>query len=80
MARMAWDKELQAAVDRQELGAGPVGAHIARVGLRVRNASAQHGFPQQVLVHLLAVLGGDELHVRAHKVRGEGHCGEEGVG
>lgn len=58
---------------------GAVKAHIARVGLRVRNACAQHGFPQQVLVHLLALLGGDELHIRAHKVRGKGHCGKEGL-
>lgn len=63
-------------VDR---GGGALRAHVASVGLRVRNASTQHGFPQQVLVHLLALLGGDELHIRAHKVRGKGHCGEEGI-
>lgn len=54
-------------------------AHIARVGLGVGNASTQHGSPQQVLVHLLALLGGDELHIRAHKIRGKGHCGKEGL-
>lgn len=54
-----------------------VRAYIARVGLRVGNASTQHGFPQQVLVYLLALLGGDEFHIRAHKFRGKGHCEEE---
>lgn len=67
-------------MERQGLGwsVGAVRAHIARIGLGVRNASTQHGFSQQVLVHLLALLGGDELHIRAHKIRGKGHCGEEG--
>lgn len=58
-------------------GEEAVRAYIAGVGLRVRNAGTQHGFPQQVLVHLLALLGGDELHIRAHQIRGKGHCGED---
>lgn len=78
MARTGWDKELHADVESDGWRVGAVRAYIARVGLRVRNASTQHGFPQQVLVHLLALLGGDEFHIRAHKTRGKGHCGEEG--
>lgn len=79
MAKSGWDKELYTDMNRQGLVDGAARAHVAGVGLRVRNASTQHGFPQQVLVHLLAVLGGDELHIRAHKVRGKGHYGEEGI-
>lgn len=79
MARTGWDRELWANVDRQGFDGrvGAVGTHIACVSLRVGNASTQHGFPQKILIHLLALLGGDELHIRAHKIRGEGHCGEE---
>lgn len=57
------------------MGGGGRGSYIAGIGLRVGFPGAHHGFSQQVLVNPLAVLGGDEPDVRAHELRGEGHCG-----
>ena len=47
-------------------GWGQVESHIAGIGLGVGDASTQHGLSQQVLVNLLAVLGGDESDICAH--------------
>lgn len=64
---------------RAETGGGGE-AHVAGVGLGVLDASTQHGFSQQLLVHLFAFTGGDEVHIGTHEFGGEGHCrtGKEG--
>lgn len=71
---LGWEEEGHGARE----GMGGRGPHIAGVGFRVGFAGTHHGFPQQVLVNPLAVLGGDEPDVRAHELRREGHCGGGG--
>lgn len=70
MARMAWDKELQAAVDRQELGAGQWGLTLHVLVLESGMPAHSMVFPSRSLYTFLQSL--EEMSFTSEHIRFEG--------